>query len=89
MGWSLQLLHSHPTAGDRAIDRVKRLLGSVNAYGNSLTSDLGGSGYCYVVDHQPRKFSVKPSGATPNRPEFLKLPHDLVATKRFYLRSIT
>ncbi|MDI9874784.1 BT_3044 domain-containing protein [Flectobacillus rivi] len=77
---------SHPTAGDRAIDRVKDLV-SVNA--NTVIAelgDLGGSGYYMLLTiNTDNSVTIKPSGATPNVDQSYSRNYYDPATKRFYL----
>jgi hypothetical protein len=77
---------SHPTAGDRAIDRVKDLV-SINA--NTVVAelgDLGGSGYyMWLTINTDNSVTVKPSGVTPNVDQSYSKNYYDPATKKFYL----
>lgn len=78
---------SHPTAGDRAIDRVKDFVtvGPRSILGE--LGDLGGSGYFMVLTiNEDNTVSIAPSGATPNVDESYQVNTYDPATKTFNLK---
>lgn len=78
---------SHPTAGDRAIDRVKDFVtvGPRSVLGE--LGDLGGSGYFMVLTiNADNTVTITPSGVTPNVDESYQVNTYDPATKTFNLK---
>ena len=78
---------SHPTAGDRAIDRVKDFVtvGPTAVLGE--LGDLGGSGYFMVLTVNPdNSVSIAPSGVTPALKTDYQPNYYDPATKTFFVK---
>ena len=76
----------HPTAGDRAINRVKDLSTSGPNSVIAELGDLGGSGYFMVLTVNPdNTVTITPSGVTPNVDQSYGPNYYDPATKSFVL----
>lgn len=78
---------SHPTAGDRAIDRVKDFVTVGPTAIQGELGDLGGSGYFMVLTVNPdNSVTIAPSGVTPALKTDYQPNYYDPATKTFFLK---
>jgi len=78
---------SHPTAGDRAIDRVKDFVTVGPTSISGELGDLGGSGYFMVLTvNADNSVTIDPSGVTPGLKTDYQPNYYDPATKTFFLK---